>query len=215
MAFRPFRHFGLKVVALALGTLLWLTISGHQITRSLRIDVSFSNIPSEFEMVSEADQVRVMVRGDDGVVSALTSGALRLRVDLSHAHEGDNLYSLSADQVLAPPNIEVMMIDPGALTVRLEKTGRRDVVIHPTVDGTPATGFTAGDVRVEPKTIAVVGPESRLARGVSVVTERVSIEGSSSTVTELVGVVVVDSRVRLAEPRHVRVVVPIAAGRSR
>jgi hypothetical protein len=215
MAPRVFRHLGLKVLALALGVLLWLTVSGHQITRSLRIDVSFSNLPTEYEMVSESDQVRVVVRGPDTVVGALTPGSVRLTVDLGHAHEGDNLYSLSTEQVLAPRNIEVLMVDPGAVTVRLERSGRREVLIRPTVDGTPAPGFVTGPPQVEPKSILVVGPERRLQGGVSVVTERVSVEGKSTTVTELVAVVVVDSHVRPVEPQRVRVVVPIAPERSR
>ena len=33
MAWHPFQHFGLKVAALALGTLLWLTVSGQQVER--------------------------------------------------------------------------------------------------------------------------------------------------------------------------------------
>lgn len=215
MAWHPFRHLGLKALALALGTLLWLTVSGHQITRSIRIDLSFSNLPADFQMVSDPDPVRIMVRGDDSIVGALTAGSVRLVVDLSHGHEGDNLYPLTTEQVLAPPNIEVVMVDPGAVTVRLEKSATRDVAVRPTVDGTPAPGFVVGEIEVDPKTITVVGPQSRVARGVSVVTERISIEGLSKTTTETVGVVVVDSQVRPAESRRVRVVVPIVPGRGR
>ncbi|MCC7010862.1 MAG: hypothetical protein IT184_18765 [Acidobacteria bacterium] len=215
MAWHPFRHFGLKLLSLALGVLLWLTISGHQITRSLRVDVSFSNLPGRYEMTSESDQVRVVVRGDDRVVGALAPGDLRLVVNLNNAHEGDNLYSLSTEQVLAPVNIEVLMVDPGAITVRLEQSGRREVEIHPTIDGSPAAGFVVGEPRVEPPTLTVVGPERRLAHGVSVVTERVSVQGRSATVNEVVSVVVVDAQVRPVEPRRVRVIVPILPARSR
>jgi YbbR domain-containing protein len=198
-----------------LGVLLWLTISGHQITRSLRIDLSFRNLPAQFEMVSDSDPVRVMVRGDDSVVSSLTPGGLRLIVDLSHAHEGTNLYPLSTEDVIAPPNVEVLMVDPGAVTVQLEASGRREVVITPTIDGTPAAGFVRGSVTVDPRSITVVGPERRLARGVTVVTERISIEGLSRTLTETVDVVVVDAQVRPLESRRVKVVVPIVPGNTR
>ena len=39
MAYHPFRHLGLKFVALALATLLWLTVAGeHVVERNLTPD---------------------------------------------------------------------------------------------------------------------------------------------------------------------------------
>ena len=35
MAWHPFRNLGLKVVALLLGTLLWFTVSGQQVERTV------------------------------------------------------------------------------------------------------------------------------------------------------------------------------------
>ena len=47
MRYNPFRNFGLKVLAVALASLLWLTVAGeHIVERSLRVPLEFRNIRS-------------------------------------------------------------------------------------------------------------------------------------------------------------------------
>lgn len=209
MAWHPFRHFGLKIAALALGTLLWVTVSGHQVERRVPVGISYSNVPASFEMSADEDEVSVYVRGDDSNVNALIQGRLQVIVDLGDAHPGSNLIALRTDQVLAPLGIEVLHVDPGVVNVMLEKSSHQRAPIVPTLEGQPPAGYQVGDVSVEPKTVDVVGPDSRLKTPVSVITERIFLEGHESTFTQDVGVMVVDSRVRLAEATRVRVVVNI------
>ena len=46
MRYHPFRQLGLKMLAIALATLLWLTVAGeHVVERSLRVPLEFRNIP--------------------------------------------------------------------------------------------------------------------------------------------------------------------------
>ena len=51
----PFRHLGLKTLAILLAALLWLTVSGeHIVERSLRVPLEFRNIPEALEIVGSA-----------------------------------------------------------------------------------------------------------------------------------------------------------------
>ena len=209
MAWHPFRNVGLKVTALCLATLLWLTVSGHQVTRRVPISVSYSNMPAAFEMTSDQDDASVLVRGDDRTVNELAPGELRVIVDLSAAHSGANLIALRPDEVVAPSAIEVLQVEPSSVTVTLERSVRKQAPVRPTLEGRPAAGFVIADVTVEPKTVTVVGPESRLAGPIAVVTERVLLDGRTSTITETVDVGVGDSQVRLLEATKVTVVVHI------
>ena len=45
MAWHPFRNLGLKIAALVLGTLLWLTVSGHEIERRVRFRCRTATCP--------------------------------------------------------------------------------------------------------------------------------------------------------------------------
>ncbi len=210
MAWHPFRHAGLKVVALSLGTFLWFTVSGNQIERRVPVPVSYSNVPAALEMRGDqVDEATVHVRGEDNLVAGLAPGDLRVIVDLKEAHTGTNLIPLQIEQVIVPLGVEVLQVDPGAVSVTLEPTGRIEALVAPTVEGRPAPGYDVKQVTVEPSTVGVFGPESRLQYPVSVVTERVSIEGRRTTVVQDVNVFVVDAQLRLRNPGTVRVTVRI------
>jgi YbbR domain-containing protein len=213
MAWHPFRNLGLKAAALVLGTLLWWTVGGRQVERRVLVPVSYSNVPAGLEMTSEQPDASVLVRGDDSLVSALSQGDLRLIVDLSGAQSGANLITLN-DQVVAPLGIRVVNVEPGTVTVVLEESVQQEVVIEPSVEGKPGAGFVVAEVLVEPRAVRVIGPASRLRDPVPVLTERILIEGHTSTFSREVSVGVVDSQVRLLEPRRVRVIVRIEPERS-
>jgi len=214
MAWRPFRNVGLKIAAVVVGTLLWFIVSGHEIERRVRVPVGYSGMPAGLEMTSEQDDVSVHVRGTDTEVSGLGPGDLRVIVDLVDAHPGTNMVLLRPELAEAPLGIEVFRIEPGTITVTLERSASKEVAIDPLIEGRPAEGFVVRDVSVVPRTVTVIAPESRLARPVSVVTDRIRLDGRRSRVEVDVNVLSVDSQVRLAEPRRVRVVVQIVPGRA-
>jgi YbbR domain-containing protein len=210
MAWHPFRNVGLKIAALALGSLLWYTVSGHRIDRRLPVPVYYSNVPAALELTGDQmDTVNVHVRGDESVVTALTDGRLQVVVDLGDARTGTNIIPLRVDDVTAPSGVDVVMIDPGTVTVTLERTGQKDVIVSPTIDGQPAPGYVAGPPQVSPSVVTVSGPESRLRQSISVITERVTLDGRTSTVARDVGVGVADAQLRVLRPHTVRVTVPI------
>jgi len=216
MAWRPFRNIGLKVAALALGTLLWFTVSGQQVERTVPlVPVVYQNVPASLEITDQTEAVSVHVRGVDSQVREIQPGQLELRVDLTGARAGLLDLPLRTDQVVAPFGIEVTQVDPGTVTLTLEKAGSAVVAVRPTIEGDPAPGFVVGEVTVDPRTVVVVGPERRLRSSTYGVTERVSIEGAKATVTQTVNVGVADAELRLREPSVARVTVVIEPAGNR
>lgn len=210
MAWHPFRNLWLKAGALVLGTILWFVVSGRQIERRLSVPISYSNVQSSLELTGEQlDAVSVHVRGGDNVISALREGDLRVVVDLGDTHPGANIIPLRTDEVAAPLGVEVLQVDPGTVTVNLERAGQMDALVRPTIEGGPARGFVVGPITVEPQMVTIAGPESRLRESVTVITERVMLEGRTSRVVQDVGVGVADAQLRVLRPHTVRVTVDI------
>jgi YbbR domain-containing protein len=194
----------LKLAALALGCILWYMISGHKIERRLQAPVFYRNLPAPLQLTGDQmDTVNVQVRGDDNIVRPLTEGQLQVMVDLGDARPGTSIIPLRVDDVVAPSGVDVVMIDPGSVTVTL------DVDVSPTIEGQPAPGYAAGPARIEPGTVTVTGPESALHSAVTVITERVVLDGRTATFSQDVGVGVTDARLRVLKPRTVRITVPI------
>ncbi len=211
MAYHPFRHLGLKVLAIALATLLWLTVAGeHVVERALRVPLEIRDKPDNLEIVGEAPgAVDVLVRGSAGLLGRLSAGDVVVALDLSTARPGSRLFHLRLDQVKVPYGVEVAQVVPGTLALELERSLRRRIPVVPALEGEPAPGFEIGPITSEPATVEVIGPESRVRELSEATTEPVRVEGRSENVRDVVTVGVMDSAVRLVEPRSATVLVEI------
>ena len=213
MAYHPFRHLGLKVLAIMLASVLWLTVAGeHVVERSLRVPLAVRNLDTTLEIVGELPAaVDVRVRGSAAQLSRLDSGDVVAMLDLSTARTGPaRLFHLRTDEVIVPYGIDVAQVLPPTISLSIEKSVRRLVPIMPVTDGDPAPGFVVGRISAEPATVQVVGPESHVREVSSATTEPVEIGGRNERVRDVVTVGVLDSSVRLAEqPLTATVVIEI------
>jgi len=211
MRYNPFRNLGLKVLAIALASLLWLTVAGqHIVERSLRVPLEFRNIPKPLEIVGNTpDTIDVRVRGSSAVLTRLQPGEIVAVLDVSGARTGSRLFQVRADEVRAPFGVEVTQVVPSTLALELERSARRRVPINASVDGQPAPGFVIGTKTVEPSSVEVVGPESRVRQITEATTEPVSIKGARARIRDTVNVGVIDSAVHLALPLTAQVTIDI------
>lgn len=211
MAYHPFRHLGLKILAIMLATLLWLTVAGEQIVeRALRVPLELREKPEHLEIVGDPPAaVDVLVRGSSELLSRLEVGEVVVVLDLSGARPGSRLFPLRTDQVKVPYGVEVAQVMPGTLALELEKSARRTVPVVPAVEGDPAPGYIVGARRADPATVDVIGPESRVKQLAEATTEPVTINGERENVRDVVNVGVADAAVRLVESRSAKVIVEI------
>ena len=207
----PLRHLGLKVVAIALATLLWLSVAGeHVVERIMRVPLEFRNIPAELEVVGDPPAtVDVRLRGSSGLLSRLEGTDVVAVIDLSSARPGSRLFHIRSDEVRAPYGVEVAQVVPGTLAIELEKSAKRVVPVVPPLEGDPLPGYVVGRITSDPATVEVRGPESRVRRLAEAITEPVNISGSRERVRDIVTVGVADSALRLTRPQSATVVVDV------
>jgi YbbR domain-containing protein len=211
MAYHPFRHLGLKFVALVLATLLWLTVAGeHVVERILRVPVEFRNIPVHLEVVGNPpDSVEVRLRGSSALLSRLQPGEVVAMVDLQLARPGSRLFPIRHEEVRSPYGVQVAQVLPGTLGIELEKTAMRNVPVVAQLDGEPAPGFVIGTRTAEPAMVEIAGPESRVKKIANATTEPVSVDGARGNVRDVVAVGLIDASLRLTKPQSVTVIVDI------
>jgi YbbR domain-containing protein len=213
MSYLGFRHhLGLKLVSIALATLIWIAVAGEQtVERSLRIPLEFTNLPSQLEVVGEAlTVVDVRVRGSSGALNRIAAGELVAVLDLRSARAGQRLFHLGGEDVRTPFGVDVVQVNPSTVSMNFEPSGSKMVPIVPTVEGEPADGFVVGTVTAEPSTVEVLGPVSVLSKLTQAITEPVTVTGASAPVTETVNIGVADTALRLRRPQTARVAVVVA-----
>jgi hypothetical protein len=211
MAWHPFRHLGLKCLALMLATLLWFIVGGEFVVeRRVQVALEFRNIPSSIELTgTPPSMVDARLRGTSGQLSRIGRGDVVAYVDLTGAQPGMRLFTLRTDQVTAPAGVEVEQVFPAALALELERAGVLIVPVVPVIEGEPAEGHARVSVTIDPATVEIVGPESHLKQLRSAITEPVSIAGAKSTVQKTVGIGVTDAALRVRQTREAKVTVVI------
>jgi YbbR domain-containing protein len=211
MRYHPFRQLGLKVLAVALASLLWLTVAGeHVVERSLRVPLEFRNIPEALEIVGNTpDSVDVRLRGSSAVLSRVQAGEIVAVLDLSSARSGSRLFHIRNDEVRAPFGVEVAQVVPSTLALELEKSARRRVPVVPAIEGDPAAGFVVGKWTADPATVEIIGPDSHVRQVAEATTEPISVKDAKARVRDGVTIGVVDSSVRLTQAQNANVTVEI------
>jgi len=209
--FSPFKYLWLKVLAVLLATLLWLTVAGeHVVERTLKVPLELRNVPPQLEIVGDPPMtVDVRVRGSSAMLGRMDPGDVVAILDLQGARPGSRLFHLRTDEVKGPYGVEIAQITPSTVPLELEKSGRRTVPVIPAIDGEPAPGFVTGRSTVTPSTVDVLGPESRLKALTSATTEPVSVSGQRASVSDVVTIGVSDGALRLAEAQTATVAVEI------
>src|SRR3990172_152583 len=145
MAWHPFRNLGLKVVALVLGALLWFTVSGQQVERTVpNVPVVYRNKPVALFITDQRTFVDIHVRGLDSQLRVVQPRDFEARVDLSGVRPGEHSFPMRTDMVSTPFGLEVTQVEPGSVIAVLESAGSANVPVRAAVDGTPAPGFEIG-----------------------------------------------------------------------
>jgi YbbR domain-containing protein len=212
MAYHPFRNLGLKFLSTLVAIMLWLIVAGERVVeRVMRAPVEFQNLPAGLELVGNPpDTVEVRLRGSSGALSRMAAGDMSAVLDLTTARPGRRLFHITSSQVTVPYGIEIVQVGPSTLTVEFELSGIRRVRVEPDIDGRPAQGYEVIEVKSDPDTVEVAGPETALKLLQAAITEPVSVVDQTRSVREVVTIGVPDSSLRLRSPQTAVVTVTIA-----
>jgi YbbR domain-containing protein len=210
----PFRHFGLKLLAVGLAVSLWFVVSGEEtVERGLRVPLELEQFPPGLELQGDAPAtVDVRVRGASGTLGRVNPADIVAVLDLHGASVGRRLFHLSPEQVRAPFGVDVVQVTPTTVALAFEKTATRQVKVVPAVDGKPAPGYVVGKITTDPATVEVAGPESSISRATEALTEPILVKGARESVRESVTIGFLDPELRLKGPRTATVSVEILPG---
>lgn len=176
-------HF---LVALVAAVLLWYGLAAQQneniSVRGVKAALTLVNMPRELVLISSVpDTISLQLRGPLSKTLDAAAG-LEVYLDLAEARPGSSPFTIDAAGIPLPDDVEVVSIEPSAITLKLERLTTRNVALQAVVVGIPAPGFTIGEVRVSPIQVNVQGPESRVTELEFVETTPISVEGATGPI---------------------------------
>jgi YbbR domain-containing protein len=180
------RHPLQFLVALVAAFLLWYALAAQRAqtisVRGVKARLTLVNIPRDLVLTSSVpDTVSLQLRGPLSR-SLDSSSPPEVLLDLSDARPGINSYPINDSDIPLPANVEVVSVDPPAITLELERQEARLVPIRPSIEGVPAPGFVIGEILVAPTHFTVQGPESRITALEFLDTRPIPIEGATGPV---------------------------------
>jgi YbbR domain-containing protein len=201
----------LKIVSLILATTLWATVADQASSElGLEVPLEYRNIPDRLEVTGDMpNTVQVRLRGSSNVIRDLTTKDVATTVDLSKMPTGEKVIALSTQNVRAPFGTEVIRVNPSNIRFSLERTIGKTVPVVPTIVGKVEDGYEIGKVSVNPGSITVEGPESRLNALTSIATVPVRLERRRSDINENADLDVPHPQIRLQRPSSVNVTVEV------
>ena len=203
------RHFGLKVLSLAVAILLWWTVAREPETQVLlNVPIEFYQVPKDLQFSNEVvPQVQIRVRGPARVLRELAQRDIHPVIDLSGAKQGERTYPIRAASIRMPKGAEIEQIIPAQLRLSLDRGEQRTVPVRARITGTLVSGFHIVATTVEPPTVQVDGPSRRVTLIDSAFTDPVDATGVIGSATFTTNVYTTDPLVKIADPKPVRVTV--------
>jgi YbbR domain-containing protein len=198
----------LKLLALGLAFAIWVAVTGesrvfHDVDVPLEIGLRDDCVLSG----KSPTTISVRLRGAESTVRRLTSPVrLSAFVDLRGAAPGQRKILVDAGAIQGfPPDIEVVMVTPDRLDLKIERRMRKSVPVVPSVVGRPASGYTVYGTEAVPDVVEVEGPESDMASLRHLRTDPIHVDGKVRGFTTVVGAVPDGASVRVVDPKPVEV----------
>ena len=206
-----FDNLYLKGFALLLAIGLWSVVPDPSVLHIVSgVPVQLDSMPGELALAEPVVvTLDVSVRGSVLRTRDLSPGELAPLIDMFDMFEGDNTVLLTAEMMNVPFGVTVESIDPPQVTISLERRVRRDLLVNVVVEGSPHEDYQIYDKLVEPETVPVSGPASRMDALEAIATEKVGVTGRRESLVRTVSVIPDDPTLRLDGETEVQVTVAI------
>ena len=176
-----FDNVGLKFLSMVLAITVFLLVNTDRDREiSARVGVSYS-LPDDKVLVSERlDEVKITVKGPWRRLRNFDEREVqRINLDLRHAPTGE--VAITPDMIHLPSGLTITSISPRTVRVAFDRRVERIVEVSPQLAGRPQHGYVVAEVKPQPATIKVRGPEGTLSALSTVKTHEISVEGRAES----------------------------------
>jgi diadenylate cyclase len=179
------------VLSLLVMTGIWFGFTRSQDTIiALNVPIEYVNRPLAYEILdTSTDEARLQLYGSSALIKSLQPGQVLVRVDLSKAVEGRNVFPITQDNIVLPPGIFLNKVQPSNIDVNLDAPVTKELPVQVDWAGKLPDNLNLIKVMVTPEAVKVIGGSQVLERTSTIYTAPVRLDGlakSGSVTTTLV-----------------------------
>lgn len=179
-------HLFEKVVAVVVASILWVIFAHHteNIRRDFIVPIEYRNIAAN-RIIAEpkAKEVTVTLSGTEQKFSLLQPEDIKVSLDMSAIKDGENQIALTNDLVKNYSGLSVVNIEPGQISLNSYRLIPSNVPVELKTKGKSPPGVIVREIKVEPKTISVIAPNTMPPDKISVTTEPIDLGSITDTIT--------------------------------
>ena len=179
--------WGLLLLAAVITLGLWYAVTAQRAPATvLRRGITLEFVlPQNVEIANDpVNRVDVRLEGSQARLDEINSRELTARADVTALRPGERVVRLGPRNVSMdlPEGVRVVDIMPRSVTLRLEPVVEREVPVEVQFEGDLPEGFERRDVRIQPATVRVRGPESHVNAVQKIRTETISLAGQRESI---------------------------------
>jgi len=156
----------LRIISLGLAIALWNFVGGEDIVnKNVMVRVEIINLPRDLVISNQfKKEIEVTVSGPRSLVLNMGNRAVSRQVDLERATPGTMVLENSIDVINVPRGVKVLRVQPKSVILSLDKMIQKQFVVEPVTVGTLSPDFILKNIRMEPDSISITGPQTVLSR---------------------------------------------------
>jgi YbbR domain-containing protein len=211
---------GLKVLALLITAVIWLSVALRPVGRVTLHDVpiEFTNLPDSANLtVTKFDTLtaQVYVEGPRDVVDSLRPSEVSVLADMAGVEPGVRVRQLSLETSRLPASIKNWEVEPRSIRVTVERMIEKEVPVVPRFDGQPPAGFEVINWQVLPPSVHIVGAESLVKDITQVSTETIRLAEKTQLFTNPVAIDIGSPNISISDPNRRTVMLSVNIGEMR
>lgn len=171
--------FLLRLLSLGLAIVLWYFVGGEDIVnKNVMVPVEVINLPRDLVISNQfKKEIEVSVSGPRSLVLDMGKGEITRQIDLAQATPGTMVLENTNDVIAVPRGVKVLRIQPKNVILSLDKMIQKQFAVNPVTRGDLAPDYILKNIRMEPSSISITGPQTVLSQYEVLRTKPIDIQG--------------------------------------
>jgi len=145
--------------------------------KAFTVPVVYVAIPENLALGGERpSEIKLQLTGPKSDLDKIIPSNLSLKIDLSQAKAGGQVFVVSKENVSLPRGVKLVNANPSSISLSLEEIAEFEVEIQPQLVGTLPQGLELVSVELNPKKLFVLASASDIKQRINIVTEPIYLE---------------------------------------
>ncbi|MFH1155981.1 MAG: diadenylate cyclase [Pseudomonadota bacterium] len=203
------------VISLVCITGLWFGFSkGMETLATVDVPVEFMNPDQKMEIFSaSAGSVKLVISGSRPLINATSTDQIKIKLDLTKVVPGTNRLTISRENILLPPGIQLKQITPSVLDVTVDLPVQKQVPVQPVWTGRLGPGLVMTEAVAAPPVVKIVGGSLIMKDMSTVFTEPIPLDSLKESGELTVGLDLGTSNLKLESGKKNQVTIKYSLSR--